>query len=45
MNPTDTIDEFVRRIREAGGTNVESIVLFGSAATGDFHPGLSNLNV
>jgi Nucleotidyltransferase domain len=45
MNPTDTIDEFVKRIREAGGTNVESIVLFGSAATGDFHPGLSNLNV
>lgn len=45
MNPTDTIDEFVKRLRGAGGTNVQSIVLFGSAATGDFHPGLSNLNV
>jgi hypothetical protein len=39
------IDEFVKRVREAGGANVESIVLFGSAVTGDFHQGLSNLNL
>jgi len=45
MIPTNTIDEFVKRIREAGGPNVESVVLFGSAVAGDFHPGLSNLNV
>jgi nucleotidyltransferase-like protein len=45
MIPTDLIDEFVRRLREAGGANVESVILFGSAATGDYHPGLSNLNV
>jgi hypothetical protein len=45
MIPTDTIDEFVRRIREAGGSNVESVVLFGSAVAGDFHPGLSNVNL
>ena len=45
MIPTDRIDEFVRRLREAGETNVESIILFGSAVAGDFHPGLSNLNV
>lgn len=40
-----TIDEFVKRMREAGGANVESIILFGSAVSGDFHPGLSNLNL
>jgi hypothetical protein len=40
-----TIDEFVKRMREAGGANIESIILFGSAVSGDFHPGLSNLNL
>src|SRR5215472_17031995 len=45
MIPTDTIDEFVKRLREAGGTNVESLVLFGSAVTGDFRPGLSDVNL
>jgi hypothetical protein len=39
------IDEFVQRVREAAGPNLESIILFGSAVAGDFHPGLSNLNV
>jgi Nucleotidyltransferase domain len=41
----EKIDEFVKRVREAAGPNVESIVLFGSAVSGDFHPGLSNLNL
>jgi len=45
MIPTDTIDEFVKRVREAAGSNVESVVLFGSAVAGDFHEGLSNLNL
>ena len=45
MIPNDTIDEFVKRLREAGGANVESVILFGSAVAGDFHPGLSNLNL
>jgi hypothetical protein len=45
MIPDKTIDEFVRRVREAGGSNVESVILFGSAVSGDFHPGLSNLNL
>jgi hypothetical protein len=45
MIPQDTIDEFVRRVREAGGSNVESVILFGSAVAGDFHEGLSNLNM
>ena len=41
----DKIHDFVKRAREAAGTNVESIILFGSAVSGDFHPGLSNLNM
>lgn len=45
MIPANTIDEFVKRIREAGGENVESVILFGSAVAGDFHQGLSNLNL
>ena len=45
MIPTNTMDEFVKRVRDAGGANVESIILFGSAAAGNFHQGLSNLNL
>jgi len=45
MVPTDIIQEFVTRIQAAGGANVESVILFGSAAAGDFHEGLSNMNL
>ena len=45
MIAREMIDEFVKRAREAGGTNVESVILFGSAVSGDFHPGLSNFNL
>lgn len=45
MIPEDKIQEFVKRLREAGGPNIESIILFGSAVSADFHPGLSNLNL
>lgn len=41
----EKIDEFVKRVREAAEPNIESIILFGSAVAGDFHPGLSNLNL
>ena len=41
----EKIDEFVKRARETAGPNIESIILFGSAVSGDFHPGLSNLNL
>jgi predicted nucleotidyltransferase len=37
--------EFVTRIREAAGTNLVSVILFGSGAAGDFHPEYSNLNL
>lgn len=45
MIPTDIIEEFVKRAREAAGANIEGVILFGSAATDDFHPGLSNVNL
>lgn len=45
MIPEDKIQEFVKRLREDGGPNIESIILFGSAVSGDFHPQLSNLNL
>jgi hypothetical protein len=45
MVPEDKIDEFVKRIREAAGSNLESVILFGSAVSGDFHPGMSDLNL
>jgi len=39
---SETIDkritEFVKRIREAAEANVVSVIVFGSAAAGDFHP-------
>jgi len=39
------LTELVSRLKEAAGKNLESVVLFGSAARGDFHPGTSDLNV
>ncbi len=37
--------EVVRRLHEAAGENLESIVLYGSAARGDYHTGKSDLNL
>jgi hypothetical protein len=45
MIPEDKLNEFVRRARETSGANLESIILFGSAVSGDFHPGHSDLNL
>jgi predicted nucleotidyltransferase len=45
MFPENKIQEFVERARAAAGANIESIILFGSAATGDFHTGLSDINL
>jgi len=45
MIPEDKIGEFVKRAREAAGTNLESIILFGSAAGGDYDPDFSNFNL
>lgn len=41
----DKLQEFVTRARQAAGSNIEGIILFGSAVSGDFHSGLSDLNL
>lgn len=45
MIPEDKLQQFVTRAREAAGPNLEGIILFGSAVSGDFQPGLSDLNL
>ncbi|MBV9572423.1 MAG: nucleotidyltransferase domain-containing protein [Acidobacteriales bacterium] len=45
MVPEARIEEFVRRLRQAAGANLTSVILFGSAAGGDFHPDFSNVNL
>jgi Nucleotidyltransferase domain len=37
--------EFVTKLREAAKDNLVSVILFGSAVAGDFHPEFSNLNL
>jgi hypothetical protein len=37
--------ELVSRLKEAAGKNLESVVLYGSGATGNYRPGASDLNV
>jgi hypothetical protein len=39
------IDEFVSRLQKAAGQNLQSVVLYGSAATGEFQAEFSNLNL
>jgi hypothetical protein len=39
------LDEFVQRMRSAAPDNLKAIVLYGSAATGEFHEGHSNVNL
>jgi predicted nucleotidyltransferase len=39
------LSELVSRLKEAAGKNLESVILYGSAARGDFQPGTSDLNV
>ena len=45
MVPEKTINDFVSRLRAAAGANLESVILFGSAIAGDFHPEFSNVNL
>ncbi|MGB7848416.1 MAG: nucleotidyltransferase domain-containing protein [Candidatus Acidiferrum sp.] len=37
--------ELVSRLKEAAGKNLESVVLYGSAASGSYRPGTSDVNV
>jgi predicted nucleotidyltransferase len=41
----EKLAEFTRRLREAAGENLQSIVLYGSAARGDYHHQKSDLNL
>ena len=46
MRPNDEkLAELVRRLKEFAAENLESVVLYGSAARGDFHESHSDLNV
>ena len=45
MIPEKQIDEFVSRLRQAAGENLRSVVLYGSAAAGEFHADFSNVNL
>lgn len=46
MFSTDAkLAELVNRLKEFAAANLECVILFGSAARGDFRPGLSDLNV
>jgi hypothetical protein len=38
------LTEFVGRLKDAAGKNLESVILYGSAVRGDYHPGVSDLN-
>jgi hypothetical protein len=45
MVPEKKMNDFVSRLRAATGANLESVILFGSAVAGDFHPEFSNVNL
>jgi len=45
MAEQELLKEFVEKMRTAAGENLISIVLYGSAAEGEFHPQYSDLNL
>jgi|SRR5579863_90701 len=45
MVPQHQLDEFVTRLKTAAGTNLQSVILYGSAADGEFHHEFSNINL
>jgi hypothetical protein len=45
MVPENKLEDFVKRMRAAAAENLESVILYGSAVAGDFHPEFSNLNL
>lgn len=45
MVPEKQINEFVTRLRQSSGENLLSVILYGSAADGEFHPDFSNINL
>jgi predicted nucleotidyltransferase len=45
MEAEKQIAEFVGRLKQAAGSNLECVVLFGSAASGEFHSEFSDINI
>ena len=45
MGPEKLIDEFVERMRAAAGKNLRSVILYGSAAAGDYIADYSDVNL
>jgi predicted nucleotidyltransferase len=45
MGPEKLIDEFVERMRVAAGTNLLAVILYGSAAAGDYIADHSDVNL
>jgi len=45
MRAEQNLTELVTRLKNAAGSNLLSVILYGSAATEEFHPGHSDLNV
>jgi predicted nucleotidyltransferase len=43
--PEKQVSEFVTRLQQAAGDNLESVVLYGSAVTGEWDPDFSNINL
>jgi len=43
--PEKQLDEFVNRLRQAAGENLESVVLYGSAVSGEYDAAYSNINL
>jgi predicted nucleotidyltransferase len=45
MEADKQITDFVNRLKQAGGANLECVALFGSAANGEFHADYSDINI
>ncbi|MBO0912533.1 MAG: nucleotidyltransferase domain-containing protein [Acidobacteria bacterium] len=45
MPQEEVLNEFVAQFRASSGDNLESVILYGSAAEGEFHPDYSDLNL
>jgi predicted nucleotidyltransferase len=43
--PQSKIEEFIRRLRDEAGSNLQSIILYGSAVTGGYDAQFSDLNL
>lgn len=45
MQAEQQVTEFVDRLKQLAGANLECVALFGSAASGEFHPDFSDINL